>query len=400
MYIENKLGIIILINQEGGEEMDLKSKQMKNALFLITFAIILMYLLESLPGLWGVIKRLFIIFIPFITGAAIAFIMNIPMSFIENTLFKRGKLKKIKDNNRRTISYFLTLIIFLCTIFIVSFIVIPELVSTIQDLTVKIPSYWSSLQVYVISKMADNPQFVEWINSINIDWSAIEKSLLNFLKTSALDWIGSGFSFASSVVSSIISFVLAFIFSIYLLFQKESLIRQFKKLFLAYLPQKLANKIFYIGNLSNHIFASFLSGQLLEALILGLLFLVPMSIFRFPYALMISILISITALIPMVGAFIGLAIGVFLILVVNTRMAFYFMIMFFIIQQIEGNLIYPHVVGKASGLPSIWILVAVTVGGSLMGVLGILLFIPISAVLYALLSESVNKRLNCKGIKM
>ena len=201
-----------------------------------------------------------------------------------------------------------------------------------------------------------------------------------------------------SIVSGLIDLALAFVFSIYVLFQKEKLARQMKKLILALSPKKVAEKIFYIAELSNRTFSSFLHGQLLEAVILGSLFFIAMTIFRFPYPLMISVTIAVTSIIPIFGAFIGAFIGAFLLLVIDYKMAFWFIIMFLIIQQIEGNLIYPHVVGKAAGLPSIWILVAVTVGGSLMGVLGILLFIPIFSIVYTLLSEYVNNRLKEKKI--
>lgn len=379
--------------------MDLKSKQMKSAMFLISFALVLMFLLENISGVWAIIARIFAIISPFIIGAGIAFILNSPMMFIEKTFFgKNSLLHRIKDSFKRPISYLITLILFIATIIIILFIIIPELVRTIQDLAIKLPLYWTNLQVYVLKNLADNPQIVDFVNNINIDWVSIEESAIAFFRRSVLDWIGSTFSFASSIVGSFITFVLAFIFSIYILFQKEGLIIQARKFIMAFFNERVATRIFYIGSLSNKVFSNFLSGQLLESLIIGGLFLVAMTIFRFPYTIMISLIIAITALIPMIGAFIGCAIGAFLILVVDAKLAFWFVIMFLVIQQIEGNLIYPHVVGKAAGLPSIWILVAVVVGGSLMGALGILLFIPISSILYALLRESVYERLKKKNI--
>lgn len=379
--------------------MDIKSKQMKSAMFLITFAIILMWLLDNIGGIGSVLGKILAIISPFIIGGAMAFILNSPMMFIEKTFFSdKSLLKNIKPSIRRPISYLITLIIFIATILIILLIILPELVTTIQDLAVKLPEYWKKFQVYVVKNLIDNPQITEWVNNINIDWVSMEQNLISFFKDSALNWIEGTFSFASSVVGNFVTFVLAFIFSIYVLLQKESLTRQVKKLVLAFCSTKTAERMFYIGDLSNRVFSSFLSGQLLEALIIGGLFLVAMTIFRFPYALMISLLIAVTALIPMIGAFIGCIIGAFLILVESPTLAFWFVIMFLIIQQIEGNLIYPHVVGKAAGLPSIWILVAVTVGGSLMGVLGILLFIPISSILYTLIKETVNYRLKQKNI--
>lgn len=380
--------------------MDLKSKQIKERMFLISFAIILMFLLYNIKPVWGVFKKIFIIFIPFIYGFGIAFIINIPMKFIEKKLFEKGKLKNVKHKIKRIISYVITLLIFIVVILIVSFIVIPELVDTVQDLAIKLPSYLDSLKDFVEKNLENNSNLVDKINEIDIGWKNIEDKMLSAFENGALGWVESGFSFATSIVSAVISAVLAFVFSIYLLLQKETLSRQFKKLIFAILPKKHADKMFYIGALSNKTFSSFFSSQLLEALIIGVLFLIPMAIFKFPYALTISILISITALIPIVGPFIGLLIGIFLILVVDIKMALWFLVLFIVLQQIESNLIYPHVAGKASGLPAIWILVAITVGANLMGVLGILLFVPISGILYTILSEFVNKRLKQKDIKV
>ena len=380
--------------------MDLKSRQLKNAMFLIAFAIILMWFLDNIAGVGNIIRRTISVFSPFIIGAAMAFILNSPMMFIEKTFFgEKSILRKTKDSLKRPISYLITLILFIASILIILLIIIPELITTIQDLADKLPSYLDNIKDFILKNLEDNPQIVEWLNSINIDWVTMEESIISFFKRSALNWVGTTFSFATSVVGGMVTFVLAFIFSIYLLLQKEELNRQLKKVVVAFASEKTAYNIFYVGRLSNYVFSNFLSGQLLEAIIIGLLFLVAMTIFNFPYALMISLLIAVTALIPMIGAFIGCGIGAFLILVDNPIKAFWFIIMFLVIQQIEGNLIYPHVVGKAAGLPSIWILVAVTVGGSLMGVVGILLFIPISSILYTLFRDAVNHRLELKNIR-
>lgn len=380
--------------------MELKSKNMQNAIFLISFAIILMFLLENISGVGIFFRRILSVISPFIIGATIAFIMNNPMMFIERTFFsERSPMGKIKNGFKRPLSYVITLILFVATILIVLLIIIPELVNTIQELTVKLPEYWKDVQVFVVKNLIDNPQLTDWVNNINIDWVSIEQSVISFFQRSALDWVGNTFTFATSLVGNIITFVVAFIFSIYVLLQKEALLRQSKKVILAFTPARISQRIFYIGNLSNSAFSNFISGQLLEAIIIGSLFLIAMFIFKFPYAIMISLTIAVSALIPIVGAFVGCIIGAFLILVESPIQALWFVVMFLVIQQIEGNLIYPHVVGKASGLPSIWILIAVTVGGSLMGILGILLFIPIGSILYTLLKESVNHRLKIKDIK-
>ena len=204
------------------------------------------------------------------------------------------------------------------------------------------------------------------------------------------------FSAAMSIASGFTTFVIAFVFSIYILLQKETLKAQFKKLFLAILPQKAAERFFEVAALTEKTFSSFLAGQCLEAVILGTMFFVAMTIVRMNYALLMGVLIAFTALIPIFGAFIGCAIGVFLMLMESPMSALAFIVLFNVLQQIEGNLIYPRVVGGSVGLPSIWVLVAVTLGASMMGIAGMLLFIPTCSVLYNLLKRAVNSRLEEK----
>ena len=202
------------------------------------------------------------------------------------------------------------------------------------------------------------------------------------------------------MVSVLTSSFIAFVFACYILLQKEKLGLQCRKALFALLPKRVAERVISVCSLSHRVFSSFITGQCVEAVILGTMFFVAMSILKMPYALLVGCLIAVTALIPIVGAFIGCGVGAFLILMVSPMQALIFVIMFLILQQVEGNLIYPHVVGSSVGLPSIWVLFAVTVGGSLMGVLGMLLFIPLTSVLYTLFREFVYKRLREKNIRV
>ena len=211
--------------------------------------------------------------------------------------------------------------------------------------------------------------------------------------------LSSSFSLVGSVVSGIVSFLIGVVFSVYVLFQKEKLSVQAKKILYALLPEKKADRAVAIGKLSNQVFSSFLSGQCLEACILGAMFVIVMSILRMPYAMLIGIVIALTALIPIVGAFIGCAVGMFLIVMVSPVQAVWFLVLFLVIQQVEGNLIYPRVVGGSIGLPSMWVLAAVSVGGSLFGITGILIFIPLCSVCYALFRDFVHKRLRKRKVK-
>ena len=375
--------------------MNIKSKQMRNAFILIAFGIILMCALDNMETLWSLVVGVFAVASPFIIGITIGFIMNVPMRFFEKKLFKKVPVKL-----KRPISYVTTLLLFVFIIFITLFMVIPEFYNSIQELTNRIPQAWNDLLNWIDNATITENQYVQnLVNRISISWEEIEKQGISFVSSRASDWLQSTFDVATSLVGTITSVVIGFVFSIYILIQKEKLLSQVRRISLAIFPMKIHKKLVYLANLTNKAFSNFLSGQLLEAIILGSMFFVAMKIFKFPFAPVISILVGITSFIPIVGAFIGAGFGTLFILVEDLQMAFWFVVMFLIIQQIEGNLIYPHVVGKASGLPSIWILVAVSVGGSLMGVLGIILFIPICSVLYALLRESVNYRLKSKGIK-
>lgn len=273
--------------------------------------------------------------------------------------------------------------------------VIPQLFGAIKVLTNKIPIFWSGLISQLEIIFAENPELMEILNSfetIQIDWQKIINTVLEFLRNGMGSMLTSTFTVASSIISSTVNFFIALVFSIYILVQKEKLGSQFKRLLQAYTTPKIYQGTLKVCRLLHQNFSHFITGQCTEAVILGLMFVISMTIFRFDYAVMIGVLIAFTALIPIVGAFIGCFIGAFLMLVDDPVKAIWFVILFIVLQQIEGNLIYPHVVGNSVGLPSIWVLAAVTVGGSLMGVFGMLVFIPLLSTVYMLLREDVNKR--------
>lgn len=378
--------------------MDLDSRFIKRALFLISFAIILMWLLDNIVVVMSVLSRGLSILSPFILGLVIAFILKGPMNFFENKIPWHKTLVKKYPGLRRGLSYLITLIIFILVISLVSFIIIPELINTFADLADRSPGIIEDIQNFVNQLIEDNPQLMDWASYIDFDWDSLKTRIIDFTKNSIISVLESTLNVSMSIVSGTVTFALGFVFSIYVLFQKEKLSRQVKNLILAIFPRSFAERLFYIANLSNNAFSGFLHGQLLEVIILGAMFFVAMTIFKFPYALMISVTIGVSSIIPIFGAFFGCFIGAFLILVVDPKMALWFVIMFIVIQQIEGNLIYPQVMGKVSGLPSIWTLVAVTLGGSLMGILGIILFIPIFSIIYVLIGEFVAKRLKEKKI--
>ncbi|MGN0674889.1 MAG: AI-2E family transporter [Oscillospiraceae bacterium] len=251
-------------------------------------------------------------------------------------------------------------------------------------------------QKYINNFFKDYPQIQQWLSELKLDWGGIVSSVSVWLKSGLSSTIG----VAATAVSGVVSAFIGLIFAVYILLQKERLGNQFRMIMYALVPEKASDKFFEIAAQANKTFSNFLSGQCLEAVILGCMFAVVMLILQMDYAVLISVLIAFTALIPLVGAFIGCFVGAFLILMESPVDALVFVIIFLVLQQIEGNLIYPKVVGESVGLPAIWVLFVVTIGGKLMGVIGMLVMIPASSVLYALFREFVVKRLRTKSVRV
>lgn len=376
--------------------MDLNKKNMKNIMLLIVFAVLFYVGVQRIESVAAGFSFVVSIVFPFLLGAAMAFILNVPMSFMEKRLFSKtkGKAKKLK----RPVCLVLSILFVIAILWIVLLVVIPEIASTVASLSVNIEAALMKFQRWAMDIFEDNKQIEVWIASLQFDWDGIIQTAFGFLKNGAGNVLNSTMTVAKTVINSVMNFCVAFVFACYILLQKEKLAVQIRKILYAFLSKKVVTKVLEIASLSYKTFANFVTGQCCEAVILGTMFFISMSILKFPYALLVGVLIAFTALIPIFGAFIGCFLGTFLILVVDPMKAIAFVILFLVLQQIEGNLIYPHVVGGSVGLPSIWVLVAVTVGGSLMGIVGMLIFIPICSVLYALFREMVYKRLKERGI--
>ena len=376
--------------------MDLNKKNMKNIMLLIVFAVLFYVGVQRIESVAAGFSFVVSIVFPFLLGAAMAFILNVPMSFMEKRLFSKtkGKAKKLK----RPICLVLAILFVVAILWIVLLVVIPEVASTGASLSVNIEAALIKLQRWTMDIFEDNKQIEVWIASLQFDWDGIIHTAFGFLKNGAGNVLNSTMTVAKTVINSVMNFCVAFVFACYILLQKEKLAVQIRKILYAFFSKKVVTKVLDIASLSYKTFANFVTGQCCEAVILGTMFFISMSILRFPYALLVGVLIAFTALIPIFGAFIGCFLGTFLILVADPMKAIAFVILFLVLQQVEGNLIYPHVVGGSVGLPSIWVLVAVTVGGSLMGIVGMLIFIPICSVLYALFREMVYKRLKERGI--
>ena len=380
--------------------MDLSKDIVKKIIGIVAFAIFLFVGLQNISKVISSLKIILAICSPFLIGAFIAFVLNVPLRFIERKLFTENIKNnyKLSEKLQRPASLAITILLVVGVVFVVMFLIIPELVHTFGTLKDTIPNFIIQAQSWAENWVVEFPEISNWVMNLTVDWNKLSKTIFDFLQKGAGNFLTSTVGVATSIISGIIKVSIGFVFSIYILLQKEKLGRQSKKILYSFLPEEKADKVISICSLCNKIFSSFLSGQCTEAVILGALFFIVMTIFSFPYALVISILIGFTALVPIFGSFIGFTVGGFLILMVDPTKALWFIVLFFTLQQIEGNIIYPRVVGNSVGLPSIWVLVAVTIGGSTMGVLGMLVNIPLFSVLYSLIRESVLKRLEERKI--
>ena len=378
--------------------MKLDRENMRKLKELILFTIIILIALWNYKILFEWIGVAFRIILPFIVGGGIAFILNIPMSFLEEKLFQNKHLKdkKIAKKLARPVCLILTLAIVIGVVVLVMFVVIPELTRTFLSLGKTIQTFIPEAQRFLEDMFTDNKEIQAWLSNLNLDVGKLTDSIMSFFQNGAGNVLNSTMSAIGSIVSGMTTFVIAFVFSCYVLLQKEKLNMQVKKVLYAYFSEKRVEWMFEVGSLASKAFSSFFTGQCVEALILGGMFFIVMSILNMPYTLLVSVLIAFTALIPIFGAFIGCFVGAFLILMVDPMQMIAFVVTFLILQQIEGNLIYPKVVGSSVGLPSIWVLAAVTIGGSLMGIVGMLIFIPIVSVIYTLFRASVYKHLRKK----
>ena len=367
---------------------------------LIVFTAFLVAALWKFDVMLDVLKEIWSILFPFVLGGVIAFVTNVPMSFLEKKIFTKVKKEnKAVGKLARPISLLLTIVLGIGVIALVMFGVIPQLTRTMGTLVMSISDFIPQMQSWIREFSHNNQEIMNLVNQIQFQPDQAIKWGISFLGNGAGNMMNTTMSAVGSIVSGVATFFIAFSFSCYILFQKEKLHLQIRKVFFAFLPKEKAEAFLRICSLTYRTFANFLTGQCLEAIILGCMFCVTLSILRMPYALLIGVLIAFTALVPIFGAFIGCAVGSFLIFMVSPKQAILFIIVFLVLQQIEGNLIYPHVVGESVGLPSIWVLAAVTIGGNLMGIVGMLVFIPLLSVLYTIFREFVYLRLKERHIK-
>ena len=380
--------------------MDLSNLSIKKIRELIVFTALLVVALWKFDVVLGVLKTIGQIIFPFILGGAIVFVINVPMSFLEKKIFENVKKEnKAVRKLARPVSLLLTIVLVVGVIALVMIGVIPQLTKTMGSLMINITDFIPQIKIWIRDFFHDNREIMKLVDQVQFKPDQAIRWGISLLGNGAGNMMNTTMSAVGSVVSGLATFFIAFSFACYVLFQKEKLHVQIRKVLFAFLPKQKADAFLKVCSLTYRTFANFLTGQCLEAVILGCMFVVTLSILRMPYALLIGVLIAFTALIPIFGAFIGCAVGSFLIFMVSPKQAIIFIIVFLVLQQIEGNLIYPHVVGESVGLPSIWVLAAVTIGGNLMGIVGMLVFIPLLSVVYTIFRKVVYQRLKKRHIK-
>ena len=417
------------------KNMKLDKENTKQIIKIVVIAIVLLVALLNIEPVWNVCKTFLSILSPFICGLAIAFILNIFMRFYEEKLFKTKKKRKNnskeitqseknnqsnnimtkasnnvinktnlekenkqnKDNKngKRVVSIALSIITIVAVVTIIMLLIIPQFVEIIKNLIINMPTYLESLKDWAIDLTQRVPEINNFIQNIQIDTETLKNGLMNISK-GVLDVT---INQVSGLVSGIVNFFIAIVFAVYILANKEGLKVQAKEFIYARIPEERADYILKVSRLARDSFRSFLTGQAKEAVILGVLCTLGMLILGIPYAGPVGALTALTAFIPIVGAFIGGFVGAVLIVAIDPIKALIFIIFIIVLQQIEGNLIYPHVVGKNIGLPSIWVLVAITIGGSLFGIMGMVIGLPILSIIYAIVTENTNKKLQEKGLK-
>lgn len=377
--------------------LEFNKKNVLRLFFVAAGCIVLYWLLheeERVKTVWNFISDMFR---PFVFGAALAFVLNVPMRAFEKMLKKMPSQK-----GRRACAIVLTILAVALVIAGVVMLLVPQLSKTLDALFQQLPDFFNNLEEIVLKFLEERPEVMTWVTENigleKLDWSSLIEKALSTLGNSLASILNSALSAVGSVTEAIVSFVVSIVFAFYCLSSKEVLARQARRLSYALFPEKFCDEAIRILRMTNSYFSNFLTGQCLDALILGIMCAIAMAILRMPYIPLICVIIVVTALVPVVGALLGGALGAFLIIVSSPMQAFIFVIMFIIVQQIDNNICYPRVVGSSIGLPGMWVLLAVTVGGSLFGVVGMLLMVPIAAVIYTLLREFAQKRLQERQI--
>ena len=371
--------------------MEYNSKKWRGTAALLVLAFVLYYAANNLELVLSLLGKVWGFSFPLVMGGIMAFVLNIPMSFIERKLWPNTNNPKLQAL-RRPISLLGAFVFIFAVLSAVVALVLPELMDAIQLLMKEIPKFLVWLEQWVTDNADMFPSLQTWLEGLTINWQEVGKNIFNAVSTGAVGVVDGTVSAVMGIFNGTINLMVSLIFSIYILFGKEKLSKQICATLRAVLPEKTYRVILHVCQVAYNSFSNYVAGQCTEAVILGCLCALGMTLLRMPYAPMVGAMVGVTALIPIVGAFIGASVGIFMILMVNFWQAVGFVVFLIILQQVEGNLIYPRVVGASVGLPALWVLAAVTIGGGLGGIVGMVFSVPTASTCYILLKESVQKR--------
>lgn len=365
---------------------------------LSAFTVLLVLLVRHFSSIGYFLSSAFTTLSPFIVGACLAFVLSVPMSLFEHLLDgkdKKGRLR-LPEKKRRPVALILSILLLALLIALLGIIVVPQLIDTVSSLAGSVMRFVPTAQGWISDFrvwLTDYPEIQAIVEPYIPDVNQLASAFLSFVQKYAGLIAGNAVSTVSSIFGSATDVVISFVFAIYVLVQKTSLSRQCQKLIYAFLPKDFCDEALRVARMTHHTFFSYVAIQCLEALILGGLCFVGMLVFRFPHALVISVIMTFCALIPIYGAIASCVIGAFLILFENPLQAVGFVVFILILQQIETNLIYPRVVSTSINLPSMWVLLAVTVGGGMFGIVGMIAAVPLTSIVYTLLGEATGRRL-------
>lgn len=365
-----------------------RKKLIQYGIIIVLVLFILIYPVE----IYNIFLNILGVAMPLILGAVLAYVLNILCVKLEKYFFPNTKIK-ILQKSRRALVILTTLVIVTLVMVGIFRLVLPQFFNALADFFKNIPSFFEGLSA-LLEKINHNSVISDQLESMNIDWSSVQSKVMKYLTSGMGGVFGSTFKIVTGITKGFVNFILALTFAIYILATKEKLGRQIKKLAHAYLKNEHIQKVKYVVDIADDMFSHFIAGQVTEAIILGSLCSLGMIIFRFPYALSVGAFVSITALIPILGAWLGGIVGFLLIAVKSPIEAVFFIVFLLVLQQFESNVIYPRVVGTSIGLPGIWVLASITVGGGLGGIVGMLLGVPVAATIYQLLKNDTNRRLN------
>ena len=366
---------------------------------IIVLSILFYAVINNLGTFFSGINFIWSVFTPIILGLCMAFVLNLPLRFLENKVF--GKLTrangKVWAKLKRPVCLILSIVLILSLLVLLLSFVIPQFISTCADFFLKLPEYMEHLSSTVHDLVVRFNLPID-LNQTSVDWQSVSAWALQLFNTDGQTITQGAIDIVTGLVNGFINLILGFVFSIYILASKEELGKLAKSVLYSILPREKARKFVSVVVLSNKAFMGFVSGQCVEVGIIGILCFIGMLIFRFPHALMVSCIIAVTAFVPVFGGIIGAIIGAFLILLASPIKALWFLVFIIVLQQLESHIVYPKIMGKHVDLPGIWVLLAVTIGGGLFSILGIIISVPLCSVLYTLSKKWITKRLEEKNI--